>query len=456
MNNENEMTIIKLKSVFIKNLKNVKKGMITSSVDFENIDEGSVMGIYGQNGSGKTSMVDAMTILRNLLSKRRLPLKDEYYINHNSENIELEYVFLVKNILGEYYIKYEVTLGYIEDIMENEDKVYLLPIKEVLSYKENISRHAYKVILSKKNEDIQIRNKKLSNMSNKDKIDLTVRLKMTLKESYSFIFDKEVRNISKKIFNEVELGILQSMKYDLIKDLHIISCKDSSYALGKMFLPITLNVDNKRGQIAVEINKTSVVSEKTFVLLQKIMIQINLVAEAIIPGLKIEVKKLNEETLDNGEKGINVEFLTTKGDIPLPLRCESGGSLKLISIISALVAVYNNPNALIIIDELDSGVFEYLLGELLEVISDGCSGQLIFTSHNLRLLEVLDHKNMWFTTVNENERYIQLIGVKAMSNPRDMYLRAVQLGGQKEIIYNRTKSSKIRRAFRKAGASYES
>ena len=39
------------------------------------------------------------------------------------------------------------------------------------------------------------------------------------------------------------------------------------------------------------------------------------------------------------------------------------------------------------IDELDSGIYEYLLGECLEVMQDKAKGQLIFTSHNLRPLE---------------------------------------------------------------------
>lgn len=50
----------------------------------------------------------------------------------------------------------------------------------------------------------------------------------------------------------------------------------------------------------------------------------------------------------------------------------------------------------LVIDELDSGVFEYLLGELLSVFSDGGKGQLIFTSHNLRALEMLNKQSIYF------------------------------------------------------------
>ena len=43
------------------------------------------------------------------------------------------------------------------------------------------------------------------------------------------------------------------------------------------------------------------------------------------------------------------------------------------------------------------------------------------------------------------------MGVKALNNTRDAYLRAIQLGGQEEEIYKETKAFHIKRAFRKAG-----
>ena len=50
------------------------------------------------------------------------------------------------------------------------------------------------------------------------------------------------------------------------------------------------------------------------------------------------------------------------------------------------------------IDELDSGIYEYLLGECLEVMQDKAKGQLIFTSHNLRPY-VQNHKQKYFRRI---------------------------------------------------------
>lgn len=100
---------------------------------------------------------------------------------------------------------------------------------------------------------------------------------------------------------------------------------------------------------------------------------------------------------------------------------------------------------------MDAGIFEYLLGELLEILEQKGKGQLIFTSHNLRPLEVLDKYNLIFTTTNIDNRYIKLKNVKTNNNLRDIYYRDLILDGQDEIIYDRTNSAKIARAFRKAG-----
>jgi hypothetical protein len=115
--------------------------------------------------------------------------------------------------------------------------------------------------------------------------------------------------------------------------------------------------------------------------------------------------------------------------------------------------VYNNPGVCLVVDELDSGIFEYLLGELLGMMGKEMKGQLIFTSHNLRVLEKLDAKNIVCSTVNPNNRYIRLSGIEKNNNKRDFYIRAITVGGQKEDLYDEDNLIAMGYAFRKAGKS---
>ncbi|WP_290768332.1 GxxExxY protein [Halanaerobium sp.] len=92
--------------------------------------------------------------------------------------------------------------------------------------------------------------------------------------------------------------------------------------------------------------------------------------------------------------------------------------------------MYNKPGICLAVDELDAGIFEYLLGEILEIIQDRAKGQLVFTSHNLRPLEKLNKESLIFTTTNPQNRYIRFTNVKETNNLRSFYYRAINLGGQ--------------------------
>ena len=120
------------------------------------------------------------------------------------------------------------------------------------------------------------------------------------------------------------------------------------------------------------------------------------------------------------------------------------------------MVVYNNSSITVVIDELDSGIFEYLLGEILRIISEKGKGQLIFTSHNLRPLETIDKGFIAFTTTNPYNRYIRLTNVKGNNNLRDFYYRDIVLGEQDEQLYNSTNNFEIALAFKEAGDSFGS
>ena len=117
-----------------------------------------------------------------------------------------------------------------------------------------------------------------------------------------------------------------------------------------------------------------------------------------------------------------------------------------------IICVYNERTVTVAIDELDSGIFEYLLGELLKILAQGGRGQLIFTSHNLRALETLDKRFVAFTTVNPENRYVRIKNIKGTNNLRDVYYRNLILGGDDvNRLYNPTNNGRIALAMREAG-----
>jgi len=436
-------TIIRVKQIKIENLKNIQQGVLSTITDFSSMDIANIVGIYGQNGSGKTTIVEAFSLLKHLLSSNTLPQKSEYLIQDGQKSINITFDFLIQNEIGTFESTYACTL--------EQDKNNLFVTNEMLSFRENLPYHKVKILIQKEDDTIKIRNTDLQDIPEKERIQIMIANKMALAQHTSFIFDKNLNEVLSNELNTTEIKIIKNLKEDFNNSFHIIKDTQTGLILTNILMPFHIALENSKQNMLFMLKESMVASESDFEIINKAIDQINIVLKTLVPNLSIEASKITEETNTDGEKGIRFEFLSMKENTKLPLRCESAGVLKLISILSSLIAVNNNPNACVVIDELDSGVFEYLLGEILQVINDNGKGQLFFTSHNLRLLEVLDSNQMWFSTTNNKDRFIQLKGVKKLSNVRDMYLRAVQLGGQKEELYDETDDYAIRKAFLKAG-----
>ncbi len=436
-------TVVRIKDIDIKNIKNVKHGKLTTNTNFDSMDLADIVGFYGQNGSGKTAIVEAMSLLKSLLITNELPEKSKCLISLGNNSTELYFKFLIINKFGEYTVKYSSMLEY------DENRLKL--INEKLSYKENIKRKKYKDIIIKEGDKILIRNKPLHLIPSELRLKIMLSNELSTLNHTGFIFRNELKEILKNILNEEEFEILKNLVIDFNSNFHIIDNEQNGLILANIMMPFSVHLENMRGKIPYGLNEPMVLPIEMYDAIKKVIEQINGVIYNIIPELEVIVNPINNEITEDSKRGMRFEFLSRKNGNILPLRCESDGTLKLISILSTLIAVFNNSNACVVIDELDSGVFEYLLGEILEAIEKNGKGQLFFTSHNLRILEVLKNKDLWFTTINENNRYIQLKGIKPLNNLRDIYIRAVQLGGQDESLYKETNQYNIKKAFRKAG-----
>ncbi|AUS88507.1 ATP-binding protein [Lysinibacillus sp. YS11] len=445
------MAIIKIKKINIQNLRNVRQGEIVLTVNFETFLQANVVGLYGQNGSGKTTIVDAFSLLKTLLSgwlaEVKLPSQKKRLILAGEQTASMDVEFLVQNQFGTFFVNYYVEL--------QEDQHRLYTTLERLTYRENTKGKRSKILVAVTERDVQIRQSKLDDLSEQARIQLLVIQQLARKQYISFLFHKDIKTLLQERLSELEMQLLQNIAVDFSRDLHVVNTQNIAPLFEERMMPFSIHLEKTRGLIPYDLNGPALLPEDAFYALCEVIEQSNQVLSAIIPGLTIKINIITKQMMDSGEQGIRFEFLSQRGEQELPLRTESEGILKIISILSVLIAVYNNPNACVVIDELDSGVFEYLLGELLTVIDEDGKGQLIFTSHNLRVLEVLAIKNLWFTTTNEHHRYMQLKGIKEVNNARDVYLRAIQLGGQEEEIYKETKTFKIKRAFRKAGVQHD-
>ena len=99
--------IVKLSSIKLNNFKNIEKSEIVFSDKSEIIN---TVGIYGQNGSGKTAVIEAINVLKSLLIEASLPVDIDYFINCQSDSFALEYKFILTREELFYIVKYYVKI----------------------------------------------------------------------------------------------------------------------------------------------------------------------------------------------------------------------------------------------------------------------------------------------------------------------------------------------------------
>lgn len=441
------MSIIQIQSITLNHFKNVAHG----SVDFKN----HILGVYGQNGSGKTAIINALEFLQCLARGDSLNPIAAHYILRGQKSSEC--VFLFNVFENDEIVK---TLSYTFSVELNQESG-LQVVAEQLAEKVPDKKQTTLVKYEKNKESQWLTPaadwKAIT--TNKDyAIKLGVLKELAGKELRSFIFSNEFsKNVRESQLADVErINTIDQLKLYIQNNIFVVRNNGNGPYNFDVALPVnfkhTENQNSIYGNIMLSLSEPNVLPIPMFDIINKTFNEMNIVLQEIVPGLKAIILNEGRQYLPDGKMGIRFELLSQRDDNPaIPLLFESEGIKKIISILSLLISVYNNPSTFLAVDELDAGVFEFLLGEILEIIEEKANGKLLFTSHNLRPLEMIKKESLIFTTTNPENRYTRLSGLQTNNNPRSVYLRSISLGGQKDPIYQETNHFKIARAFRKAG-----
>ncbi len=455
--------LVRIMGIRITNLKNVSSGEISFTNDPEN-SNANMLGLFGQNGSGKTVLIDALEILKYVLRGKSVPKRYVDYISVDAEYAHLIFEFLIQFEDKKIEAFYEFSLGKEQDLSDGSYRICIFD--EILKCS----------ILSGKNTKIEelintcnsgtfapIEKKQLLTGNAKDvDVDLMVARKLTNTESRSFVFSDQLFEIieknSKNANDKVQYEYYKKVIYQLADfdkySLFVIHAATSGF--------ISINAQSRSfrcggvesgavGTIMIPVEETAILPKEDFMYVSETVENMNIVLQQLIPRLTINIKEFGTQLMKNGTIGYEIQLMSCKNSKEIPLKYESEGIKKLISVLPMLIAVYNQAAITVAIDDLDTNIFEHLLGELLRLISERGKGQLIFTSHNLRVLETVDRQFLAFTTTNLGHRYIRLKNAKGSNNVRDIYYREIMLGDESEELYEKTKNPEISLSFRIAG-----
>ncbi len=434
----NNIGIVRLESLRMHNFKNIEDGEIFYSEkkrvqrgDIDPDDFKNVLGIYGQNGSGKTSALNALRVIQILLSGNSLNDTHTDYCMFEKDSYSIGADFLINFDNNYYYVQYDVKLGV------DDHRIFIM--EESLSYKDNFKDNITYKFSYPDNINNQFLNKMKNEYRNTYKLITRYETNNTIGGAYSTIFNSkliEIINNNKSL--ESYYWIVLSLNIFASSRLSIYSInyfnENPNVGIRFRFKQESIINENdnrhmiiKCGDIFVPFTYYSKLPKNQFIVFSNIVKTINKVLPNIIPNYYVEIVMPKDIAVVNEVDSDYVSFVIAgkKNGHVIPLIHESNGIKKIISILSGLIEAYSNEGCLIAIDEIDSGVFEYLLGELIYAFDNFSNGQLMFTSHNLRILEKINYKSIFFTTTNPKEVFIQLTNVKGHNNLRDLYYRLI-------------------------------
>ena len=465
---------VRIHKIVLNNFKSVQHGEIVFACAKKFVPQDTcsdILGIYGQNGSGKTAVIEALGILKRALCGISVPPTYAECVPVGMETSQLEFTFDLQYPEPAGYrrtVVYSFDLKRVPAREKSEDAVaegafVQYPYDAVICNETVSASGWFDGEETNKHTIINSVGGKLypigpvSNLeplvgNNKDGliIDFQVYKRLAYEKSQSFIFNKDTLDLlhENSNYSEVFQVLLELSLYG--RDyLYIV---DTRAAGGRFKTTFPLNTRFGRYELTIFGSNHMPKDYKGHI--EAVLKNINTVLGQIIPDLQVVPKIVGTEKKEDGEEWFVMQLMAHRGDIEMPLRDESEGIIKLVSILALLAAAFNDRSCTVAIDELDSGIYEYLLGEILIAIEEYGKGQLIFTSHNLRPLEVLKKEEIVFTTTTPENRYIRLKGVGRTNNLRDLYLREVVEEGQEEPLYNASKRFKMIAAFKKAGRGY--
>lgn len=528
----------RIQKIEFENFRNIEKGAIefpNSSAEEFIAGDSSILGLYGQNGSGKTSVIMALSLLKRILSGGFIDEKYNSCIKEGEDRCTLRFTLAMcehgidgkgNELFGQdnapvFYVYYDFDIVKISKDNEDlfEEKIFSLQIEnEVLKIKRVspapiLQKQAFFDTRQAESDDKGIafgpKNKHDFFVLDDDNMAKKLReLKIAAKvQAKSFIFSKETIDLLvekcaylyEEGFKEFPEEFREQIERAQTMDQMVLLCQEAApedknlflfidtYSIllmileslkgfGKRFLyvidtaitasgnfksaestevPILIWNRGENGKVTnfkieLKMDEPNSIREERFEKMRKAVLAVSDVLNKVVPGVELEFKDLGSSISKENKIYHYYTILSKRGDTIIPLQYESDGIRRFVSILSLLIAVYNEPSFTIAIDEIDAGIFEYLLGEIMGVMSESVKGQLIFTSHNLRPLEVLPAKYLCFTTTNPNNRFTKL-PKRGNSNLRDCYFRNIVLGGEKESIYMPTDRYDIELALYKAG-----
>ena len=357
-----------------------------------------VKGIFGSNSSGKTAIIKAIEISRSLVLE-----------NLNLRNIIVE---PMEELINKVTEKISVELDfYYEGDFENKIKKFIF---------------SHNIEITKTDDKIKILKEKIEIKNLKKEIKKYILIESGIIKDFKLNIPKnKLQNLSLNLLNYTSILRIIIDNTEIFGKNNDISILEKLHYIYKSKLKTNIHNEDKYDLFFIDRNYNHSFLKKTFnkeKFIEKLNKKINFM-RVFNPKIK------NIEPIFREEKFhyiVNYNFCYD--DYKIDLEFESMGIKKLFKFFDLFNFVYNG--GILFLDEVDLNIHTVYLEKLIKFIGDLGNGELIFTAHNIELMETLkNYKNSIFF-ITDNRKIVRWTK-RGNASPKLQY----KLGGIKDIYH---------------------
>ena len=417
-----------LKEIQLRNFMNIRSGKISFNRD------NRIVGIYGPNGSGKTAVTKAVEVFSNLFSEHGFDgCECAKLITFGENKSTLKFCFDLREDsnwkaaedpsykFGRFEYSFSIKRKRDKAFLSNETVSYKSASSSSLDFSLSVSRRTHR-------EDLRYLTEFTRNLRPYEKSDFFPEVNATYEELNSknrAFFSEDgfcsVENTSEYPYDTPSLSAVATIEdFSFFVEKGIIFIGDDKISM----LRGNLNEEIKRywnylSACYERMNCSDILkNEKPFDAYKKEVKQVNDIVSHIMPDFSFEIEK------DGADD--SVKLFSVRNGKKTPLSSESYGIRKLYYLCYC-VGLFEY-DTFVVVDELDEGLHETLVAYILDFIQKKKKGLFLFTAHNLRPLQILDKRCIFFSTQNPQKRFTNMKNIKKTNSLKESYIRQLSVG----------------------------
>lgn len=390
---------VKLAKFSFSGIKNIEETITfdfipkkSKNMKLEDFEDFAIKGLYGPNGTGKTALVEAMTFYKKITTDVGYLTKSyesiAQIINRNTQVISIEVELFVNNpklAKKTYSVTHSLDIAIRNNKLYIEKEFYIIDEQPMLCIeKGEIKYHSIpddivnKMINTLNSTSAIAKSEEIISLFLESKESLSNMLTGSQKNSKHFIILRSIYTFSLQLnvfFEEKDVhdDYLLKNYFNTFDDSSSIDHSDLSSFMGnntkqKSYPPITTrfntNVESLKHLNSELPNLTK-------------FIQI----------FKPNLTRLYTKSRPNNDM-LEVEVIAEYNTAEISLEFESVGIKKLVGLYYMIQHLKDG--GIVVFDELDAHLHDVALTEILCYLEEFGNGQLIFTCHNLMMMDVLE------------------------------------------------------------------